>query len=67
MAMGGRPGPGGELPFHTVGHSNRSLGDFIDLLRESRVGRVVDIRITPEQKNLQRWYDAVSGRPSAKA
>jgi glutathione S-transferase len=30
-------------------------------------GRVVDIRIAPEQKNLQRWYDAVSSRPSAKA
>ena len=30
-------------------------------------GRVSDIRIAPEQKNLQRWYDAVSTRPSAKA
>jgi glutathione S-transferase len=30
-------------------------------------GRVVDIRIAPEQKNLQRWYDVVSSRPSAKA
>jgi glutathione S-transferase len=30
-------------------------------------GRVVDIRIAPEQKHLQRWYDAVSTRPSAKA
>ena len=26
-----------------------------------------DIRIAPEQKNLQRWYEAVSARPSAKA
>jgi glutathione S-transferase len=30
-------------------------------------GRVTEIRIQPEQKNLQRWYDAVSSRPSAKA
>jgi glutathione S-transferase len=30
-------------------------------------GRVTQIRIQPEQKNLQRWYDAVSTRPSAKA
>jgi glutathione S-transferase len=30
-------------------------------------GRVVDIRIEPEQKNLSRWYEAVSSRPSAKA
>lgn len=30
-------------------------------------GRTTDIRVQPEQKNLQRWYDAVSSRPSAKA
>jgi glutathione S-transferase len=30
-------------------------------------GRTTDIRIQPEQKNLQRWYDVVSSRPSAKA
>jgi len=30
-------------------------------------GRVTDIRIAPELKNLQRWYDAVSSRESAKA
>ena len=30
-------------------------------------GRVSKIRIQPEQKNLTRWYEAVSARPSAKA
>ncbi|HVA82256.1 MAG TPA: glutathione S-transferase [Candidatus Binataceae bacterium] len=30
-------------------------------------GRTTGIKITPEQKNLQRWHDAVSSRPSAKA
>ena len=30
-------------------------------------GRVTQIRIQPEQKNLQRWYESVSSRPSAKA
>jgi glutathione S-transferase len=30
-------------------------------------GRVVGIRIEPEQANLKRWHDAVSARPSAKA
>jgi len=29
--------------------------------------RVVNIKITDEQVNLQRWYNAVSNRPSAKA
>ena len=30
-------------------------------------GRTTGIKISPEQKNLQRWHDAVSSRPSAKA
>jgi glutathione S-transferase len=30
-------------------------------------GRVTDIRIQPEQKNLTRWHESVSGRPSAQA
>ncbi len=30
-------------------------------------GRVSGIRIAPEQKNLQRWHEAVSSRPSASA
>jgi glutathione S-transferase len=30
-------------------------------------GRVTGIRIDPAQKNLQRWHEAVSSRPSARA
>jgi len=30
-------------------------------------GRVTGIRILPDQKNLQRWHEQVSARPSAKA
>ena len=30
-------------------------------------GRIVDIRIAPEQKFLARWHEVVSSRPSAKA
>jgi glutathione S-transferase len=30
-------------------------------------GRVVGIRPSPEQKNLSRWHEAVSARPSARA
>jgi len=30
-------------------------------------GRVSKIKIAPDQKNLMRWYDTVSSRPSAKA
>ncbi len=34
-------------PFFTIGHSNRSLQDFIALLQEARVGCLVDIRKLP--------------------
>ena len=34
-------------PFFTIGHSNRSLQDFMALLRESRVDCLVDIRKLP--------------------
>ena len=30
-------------------------------------GRLTAIKIAPEQKNLARWYESVSSRPSAKA
>jgi glutathione S-transferase len=39
----------------------------ITLLIGIDFGRVVKIGILPEQKNLARWYEAVSSRPSAKA
>ena len=39
----------------------------ITLLIGIDFGRVVNIRVQPEQKNLARWYEAVSSRPSAKA
>lgn len=34
-------------PFFTIGHSNRSLQDFIALLQEARVDCLVDIRKLP--------------------
>jgi glutathione S-transferase len=30
-------------------------------------GRVVDVRVAPDQKHLARWHESVSSRPSAKA
>jgi glutathione S-transferase len=39
----------------------------ITLLIGVDFGRVSDIRIDPEHKNLTRWYGEVSSRPSAKA
>jgi hypothetical protein len=33
-----------KLPFFTVGHSNRSLEEFIELLASAEIGLVADIR-----------------------
>jgi uncharacterized protein (DUF488 family) len=55
-----RPGPGlgttrGELPaianpYFTIGHGTRSLSEFVDLLRESAVDLVVDVRSMPRSR-----------------
>jgi uncharacterized protein (DUF488 family) len=34
-------------PFFTVGHSNRTADEFVDLLRAARIGMVVDVRRLP--------------------
>jgi uncharacterized protein (DUF488 family) len=39
-----------KLPFFTIGHSNRSLEDFVALLSEPHVERVVDIRKVPKSR-----------------
>ncbi len=38
------------LPFFTVGHSNRSAEDFIALLREAEVSRLIDVRAFPRSR-----------------
>jgi uncharacterized protein (DUF488 family) len=40
-----------KIPFFTIGHSNRSLGDFVELLRGPHVGRIVDIRQIPRSRS----------------
>jgi uncharacterized protein (DUF488 family) len=34
-------------PFFTIGHSTRSIGEFVDLLTNAKIRRVVDIRKIP--------------------
>ncbi len=41
----------GANPFFTIGHSNRSLPEFVDLLRPARVRIVVDVRTMPRSRN----------------
>lgn len=36
--------------FMTIGHSNRSLEDVLDMLREARIGLLVDVRTFPRSR-----------------
>jgi uncharacterized protein (DUF488 family) len=38
------------LPFYTIGHSTRSIEDFVALLREAGVRIVVDVRTIPRSR-----------------
>ena len=38
------------LPFFTIGHSTRTIEEFVDLLRVGEVGMVVDIRTVPRSR-----------------
>ena len=38
------------LPFFTVGHSTRSISEFIELLAASEIGLVVDVRSVPRSR-----------------
>lgn len=54
------------LPFFTIGHSNRSIEVFVDLLREARIELVVDVRKMPMSRaNPQFNEDALSASLSA--
>jgi len=44
------PAGAGPIPFFTIGHSTRSADEFIDLLRESQVQVVVDVRTIPRSR-----------------
>lgn len=39
-----------KLPFFTIGHSNRSLEEFVALLDGASVDRVVDVRTVPKSR-----------------
>jgi uncharacterized protein (DUF488 family) len=49
-------------PFFTIGHSTRSLDEFVALLRASGVERVIDVRTVPRSRtNPQYNKDALPG------
>lgn len=46
---------------HTIGHSTRTIDEFIDLLRAHGIGQLVDIRTVPRSRhNPQFAQDALS-------
>ncbi|MEG3145199.1 DUF488 domain-containing protein [Sphingomonas sp. RT2P30] len=54
-------------PVYTIGHSTRSIAEFVELLRRGRVALVVDIRSTPRSRtnpqfNLDALPEALSAR-----
>ncbi len=46
------PAPGGP-DFLTIGHSNRPLEEFLDLLHENRAEVVVDVRKRPDRRRTR--------------
>jgi uncharacterized protein (DUF488 family) len=37
-------------PFYTIGHSTRTIPEFVDLLREANARLVVDVRTVPRSR-----------------
>lgn len=51
------------LPFYTIGHSTRSIEDFVALLRAADVALVVDIRsVARSRRNPQYNADVLAGQ-----
>src|SRR3546814_6137471 len=54
------------LPFYSVGHSTRTIAEFVALLRAADVDRVVDIRTIPRSRtNPQYNKDTLPAHLSA--
>jgi uncharacterized protein (DUF488 family) len=50
------------LPFFTIGHSTRPLGEFVDLLEEAEATTLVDVRTVPRSRtNPQFNRDTLGG------
>ncbi|MEA3011252.1 MAG: hypothetical protein QOJ91_2944 [Sphingomonadales bacterium] len=52
-------------PFFTIGHSTRSIGEFVDLLRVGGVGLVIDIRTVPRSRHNPQYNEDALGEALA--
>ena len=54
------------LPICTIGHSTRSIAEFVDLLRVGEATMVVDVRTVPRSRhNPQYNLDVLAGELAA--
>ena len=53
---------GDDRPVFTIGHSTRTIAEFVELLRAGKVETVVDVRTIPRSRtNPQYNLDALPG------
>jgi len=48
---------------YTVGHSNRTFDEFMELLRAHSIGRIVDVRTVPKSRRVP-WFNKESLAPA---
>jgi uncharacterized protein (DUF488 family) len=56
-----------SAPFFTIGHSNRPLQDFTDLLRASAIEQVMDVRRLPGSARYPQFNDDILGSALAES
>src|SRR5687767_3921372 len=50
------------MDVYTIGHSTRSLDEFVELLRAHRIGRLADIRTVPRSRRHPHFSAEALGR-----
>jgi len=53
------------LPFFTIGHSTRTVGDFVELLRAGGVRMVIDVRTIPRSRTNPQYNEDSLGEALA--
>lgn len=53
------------LPFLTIGHSTRTIPEFVELLRAGEVAMVVDIRTVPKSRTNPHYNEDALGKALA--
>ena len=51
----------GKPPIFTIGHSTRSIGEFVELLRRGPVDMVIDVRTVPRSRRNPQYNEDVLG------